>query len=276
MSKNDWDDAFENMGHIPKSKELPEFWSKRAAQYRADGLNNKRRIDTNIPYGKHAREVFDLIWPDTPAKGLVVFVHGGYWIRLDKSYWTDLAEGVRANGWVVCMPSYTLAPEARISEITKQITRAVFKASELVPGPIRLTGHSAGGHLVSRMLCNDTHLPPEVLNRIEHTLSISGLHDLRPLMHTKMNESLQLDLTEATTESAALYKPIDDTSITAWVGGGERPEFIRQSKLLTVMWEGLDATTNCIIDEQHNHFTVIEGLKDPKSPITTELLKPIK
>ncbi len=277
MAKNRWDIAFDNMGHIPNSQELPELWAKRASQYRTAAAAANRRLDTDIKYGDHPREVLDLVWPDDQAKGLVVFVHGGYWIRLDKSYWTDLAEGARANGWVVCLPSYTLAPEARISTITTQISRAIGIAAEQVPGPIRLAGHSAGGHLVSRMLCSDTPLTSTVLNRIEHVVSISGLHDLRPLLQTSMNESLQLDATEAAAESAALHTPTDNASvaasITAWVGGGERPEFIRQSQILKIMWQSFDTVVNCTIDEKHNHFSVIEGLKDPKSPITIELLK---
>ena len=275
MAFTKWDVAFDNMGHIPNSSDLPAFWASRAAQYRNDAVKANRRLDLDIQYGKQSREVFDLVWPDTPPKGLVVFVHGGYWIRLDKSYWTDFAEGARANGWVVCLPSYTLAPEARISHITKQISHAIAKASEFVTGPIRLSGHSAGGHLVSRMLCDDNLLPARVLKRVEHTVSISGLHDLRPLMHTAMNKSLQLDAVEANAESPVLHHPVENAHMTAWVGGGERPEFIRQSQLLKMMWDGLDATISCTIDSQHNHFTVIEGLKDPSSAITQEILKTV-
>lgn len=275
ITTNHWDVAFDNMGHVPNSSDLPAFWAKRAAQYREDAAKANHRIDTDIQYGTQAREVFDLVWPDTTPKGLMVFVHGGYWIRLDKAYWTDLAEGARANGWVVCLPSYTLAPEAHISHITKQVSHAITKASELVAGPIRLSGHSAGGHLVTRMQCGDKLLPASVMQRVEHTVSISGLHDLRPLMHTSMNESLKLDSAEANTESPALHLPVDNTHMTAWVGGGERPEFIRQSELLKIMWDGLGANISCTIDSMHNHFTVIEGLKDPRSAITQEILKTV-
>ena len=273
MSKDQWDLAFENSAHIPGSNKLLKVWTDNAEQYRAAALANGRQLDLDIAYGKHHREIFDLVWPETTPKGLVVLVHGGYWLQFDKSYWTDLAEGVRANGWTVCVPSYTLTPEARISDITIQVSRAIITAAKLVTGPIRLTGHSAGGHLVSRMACNDTMLPLDVLERIEHIVSISGLHDLRPLLNTKMNESLRLDATEAANESTVLHTPISDTSITAWVGGDERPEFIRQSQLLNIMWQGLDANVTCILDERHNHFSVIEGLKIPTSPITKELLK---
>jgi len=275
MTRNRWDDAFENMAHIPDSAELPALWAERAARYRHDCIEAKRELDTDTAYGDHPREVFDLVWPDAAPKGLLVFVHGGYWIRLDKSYWTDLAEGARANGWVVCLPSYTLAPEARISEITLQVGKAIGKAAALIPGPVRLAGHSAGGHLVSRMLCSDTALPANVMERIEHTVSISGLHDLRPLLNVEMNNLLKLDPAEAAIESAVLHTPLGYPSITAWVGGDERPEFIRQSHLLNLMWQSLDARITCHVDLQHNHFTVIEGMKNPDSAITREILKPI-
>ena len=88
-----------------------------------------------------------------------------------------------------------------LSQITGQIARAIAHAAARVDGPIRLSGHSAGGHLVTRMVCADSPLEAGVRNRIEHTLSISGLHDLRPLLHTGMNDTLHLDLAEARAEN---------------------------------------------------------------------------
>lgn len=259
----DWDDAFANMAHVQGSEKLPEFWASRAARYREE----HKAIEQDIPYGSSEREVFDLVMPDTKPKGLAVFVHGGFWMRLDKSYWTDLAEGARAQGWAVCIPSYTLTPEARIFEITRQIAACITKAANRIDGPVRLIGHSAGGHLVTRMLCDDVSLADEVRQRIEHTISLSGLHDLRPLLHTKMNETLGLTLEEATLESAALSVPVGQPRLTAWVGGGERPEFIRQSRLMAIMWKSFDCDTQLVIEDQHNHFTVLEALKDKNSDL---------
>lgn len=264
----DWDDAFANMAHIPGSDALPDLWAKSAADYRASGVD----IELDIAYGDHPRERFDIVWPDGTPKGLAVFIHGGFWIRLDKSYWTDFAEGARANGWAVCLPSYTLAPDARISHMTRQMVNAVEAAAARVSGPLRISGHSAGGHLATRLICDDSALSRQTLDRIAKIFSISGLHDLRPLMQTKMNEMLHLDEAEAVLESAALHRPALATPLTCWVGGGERPEFIRQSQILAQIWDGLDTQTECVIDGQHDHFTVIEGLRASDSPITHSLL----
>lgn len=258
----DWDDAFNNMGHVAGSEALPGLWSKAAAQYRSAVT-----VQTDIAYGKSARNVFDIVLPEGTPKGLVVFVHGGFWMRLSKDFWTHYSEGARAQGWAVAIPSYSLAPDARLSDMTHEISKAITAAANQVSGPIRLVGHSAGGHLVTRQISASSSLPETVLARIEHTVSISGLHDLRPLMQTKMNQTLRIDETEAQTESAALLRPATNARLTAWVGGGERPEFIRQSQLLEFMWRGLDAKTQLIIEGDHNHFTVLEALRRPDSEL---------
>lgn len=264
----DWNRAFDNMAHVAGSAQLPAHWAAEAATYRASGV----RVEQDIAYGDAPREKLDIVWPEGTPTGLAVFVHGGYWMRLEKAHWSQFAEGARARGWAVALPSYTLTPTARISEITQQIARAINVAAERVAGPIRLAGHSAGGHLVARMLCQDSALPAAVTDRIEHVLSISGLHDLRPLLHTGMNETLHLDMAKATAESPALHRPLPGAQLTAWVGGGELPEFIRQAQLMAMMWDGLDAQTRCVVDSVHHHFSVIEALKDPQSPLCDAFL----
>ena len=259
-----WDVSYDNMGHVPGSSKLPAHWAAEAAAYRDGGV----KVETDLAYGDKERRKLDIVWPEGSPKGLAVFVHGGYWMRLSKSDWTQFAEGARASGWAVALPSYTLAPNARISQITAEIGAAISLAADRVDGPIRLAGHSAGGHLVSRMICTNSPLGEPVRSRIDHVVSISGLHDLRPLMRTKMNETLHLDLAEARQESPALLEPLSDKSLTAWVGGGERPEFVRQAKLIHNIWAGFDVQTELVLDGLHNHFTVIEGLKYADSPLT--------
>ena len=260
----DWDDAYDNSGHIAGAQEYVQLWPERAAAFR----DRWHAVSLDLPYGEQERERFDLFHPDGPERGLVVFVHGGYWMRFDKSYWSDLASGALAAGWVVGMPSYSLAPEVRIVAITRQIGRAIAVAASRVRGPIRLAGHSAGGHLVTRMVCKDPPLPAEVFRRIRRVVSISGLHDLHPLMKTKLNDTLRLDVAEAAAESPALLESEEGIPVTAWVGGGERPEFIRQARLLADAWPGAEVH----VDADRHHFDVVEGLHHTSSPLCSALL----
>ncbi len=146
-----------------------------------------------------------------------MFVHGGYWKAFDRSVWSHLAAGPLAHGFAVAVPSYTLCPDARIAGITSEIAAFLDRASAEVPGPIHLSGHSAGGHLVSRMLCTDVGLSSA--DRIAHVVSISGVHDLRPLLATQMNQILHLDAREARAESPVLHAPRPGARLTAVAGG---------------------------------------------------------
>lgn len=261
----DWDDAYANGAHIAGAADYPPRWGTMAAAFRND-LGTQAQTD--IAYGEAPRERLDLFWPAGTPRGVAVFVHGGYWMRFDKSYWSHLAAGALTKGWAVAMPGYTLAPDIRIAGITRQIGAAIGHAAGLVAGEIRLAGHSAGGHLVSRMACTDSPLDTGVQARIAHVLSISGVHDLRPLLRTGMNDTLGLDEDEARAESPALLRPRDGTRLTCWVGADERPEFVRQTALLANIWTGLGAGTRCMEVPGQHHFNVIEGLADPASDLT--------
>jgi acetyl esterase/lipase len=242
------------------------------AQRFRESLSASGRAKLDMPYGERPRNRLDLFLPEGAPKGLVVFVHGGYWLALDKNYWSHLAAGAIAHGYAVTMPSYTLCPAIRIGGIVKEIAAAIDAAAGLVEGPVMLTGHSAGGHLVSRMISVTTPLSPGVQARIRRVVSISGVHDLRPIMKTAMNEKLGIDEAEALAESPALLRPMEGARITCWVGGGERAEFLRQNALLANIWIGLGAVTSAVVEPDRHHFSVIDGLADPAHALTRALL----
>ncbi|MEQ9134222.1 MAG: alpha/beta hydrolase [Thalassobaculum sp.] len=262
----DWDDAYANSPRIPGAADYPPKWARDAAGFR-QAMTGSDRAELDIPYGAGPRDRLDLFRPVGAAKGLAVFVHGGYWMAFDKSSWSHLAAGAVARGWAVAMPSYTLCPEARISEITRQVGKAVAAAADRIAGPIRLAGHSAGGHLVTRMACTDGPMPEPLRARLARVASISGLHDLRPLMRTRMNATLRLDAAEAEAESAALREPLPGLDLLCWVGADERPEFRRQNALLANIWAGLGARRAAVAAAGRHHFDVIADLSDPDSPL---------
>ncbi len=262
----DYDDAYANGAYINDAASYPPKWDEAAQEWRSVE-NAVGRAQLNLSYGEGEREVFDLFYPASgKPKGLLVFVHGGYWLAFDNKSWSHLAEGATARGWAVAMPSYTLAPEARISGITEQIARAIDAAAKVTHGPIVLTGHSAGGHLVARMRCADVALA--AADRLQNIVPISPLSDLRPLMKTTMNADLRLDATEAEAESPLLVKPLRDIPTHVWVGADERPAFLDQARWLA---EGWDNTALTIAPAKH-HFDVIDDLADPDSALITALL----
>lgn len=242
------DDAYANAAHISGADAYPEKWAGFAAAFRAQAL-----CELDLPYGESPRQCFDLFHPSRLAKGVVIFVHGGYWLRFDKSYWSHLAAGPLAHGWCVAMPSYDLCPDIRITEIGAQIARMIDVVAGRTAGGIRLVGHSAGGQLVARLAHDD---------RVEKVVPISPVADLAPLMKTSMNKDLRLDMAEAQAESP-VHLPKPDVPVTVWVGAEERPVFLQQAQALTDAWD-----CDQVIAPGQHHFNVVEALADPQSPLT--------
>jgi arylformamidase len=268
----DWDDAYTNGAHIAQGDSYPARWTQTAQAFRQEiASTGSARLD--LDYGPLSRNRLDLFLPRAAPHGLFIFVHGGYWMRFDKSSWSHLARGALERGFAVALPSYTLCPEIRISGIVREVAAAISFAAKEVKGPLYLAGHSAGGHLVSRMIAQPAVLPEDVRRRVAHVMSISGVHDLRPMMKTAMNATLKLDEAEARGESPPLLDPAPGAQITCWVGAAERAEFIRQNALLANVWRGLGAATHCVVEDNRHHYDVIEGLADPKSPLTKALFE---
>lgn len=255
----DPDRDYANGAFIPGAEDFVPRWTAKAAGFRAE-LGPRARLD--LPYGPGPRHRFDLFLPEAAPKGLLVFVHGGYWLAFGKAEWSHLARGPLARGFAVAMPSYTLAPEARIAAMTQEIAAACRAAAALVTGPLVVTGHSAGGHLSARMGCADVEAP------VTRVVPISPLAELGPLIATAMNETLAIDLAEAATESPARLSLRQGTTAQVWVGAMERPAFLMQARILSEEW-----ACPWTADPGRHHFDVIDGLEDPKSALCAALLQ---
>jgi arylformamidase len=256
----DFDRAYANGPFIPDADGFPPRWEREAAAFR-EAL--RARAQLGIAYGGGARQKLDLFWPDTPPLGLLAFVHGGYWLKFGRECWSHLAAGALARGWACAIPSYTLAPGARIREMTLEIVRAVEVAARLVAGPVVVTGHSAGGHLSARLGCADVGVDAP----IRRVAPISPLADLEPIALTKMNEMLRLDAAEIEAESPARQRLRAGVTAHVFVGAEERPAFLYQARLLSEAWRCPWTPA-----PGRHHFDVIDALADPASALIAACL----
>lgn len=247
------DRAYANGAFIAGAEAYVPRWQAAAAAYRA-GLGRRARL--GLEYGSGARQRFDLFLPDSTPHGVLVFVHGGYWMDFGREEWSHLAMGALARGWACAMPSYTLAPQARIARMTDEITAALREVQAHVAGPLVVTGHSAGGHLAARMACADG------AQGVVRVVPISPLAELAPLMATQMNATLHLDAAEAAAESPARLIPRADVAAHIWVGGAERPAFLWQARCLSENWD-----CPWTVAPDRHHFNVIEDLSQPDSAL---------
>jgi len=175
---------------------------------------------------------------------------------------SHLGAGSLEAGLSFAMVAHTLAPMARISDITAEVTTAIGAIAARTKGPLHLVGHSAGGHLVARM--NGVGADA---SRVARVMPISPLSDLEPLMQTSMNATLGIDAQEAVAESPVSAPKGCARPATVWVGAAERPAFLDQASWLADHWGCAQ-----VIEPARHHFDVIEGLEDAESAMMTALL----
>ena len=260
MDRTALDDAYANAEYIPDAAGFPARWQAAAAAFR-----DSARCDLDIAYTEAPGAAFDLFHPVGPPRGLTCFVHGGYWRRFDKSDWSHLAAGALETGQAVAMIGYPLAPAVRIAQITALVAQAIDAAAARIGGPVRLTGHSAGGHLVARAVMPGA--APACARRIASCVPISPVADLRPLVPQTLNADWRLDPREAAAESPALGRPMAGPRIAVHVGADERPSFLWQARQLAEGWD----VPLPVISGQH-HFDVIDALSDPGSALMRDIL----
>jgi len=267
----DWNDAYANGVNIPGGDRWPSLWADVSGPFR-EHMAIEGRAQLDVEYGPRPRNRMDIFLPKGEPAGLVVYIHGGFWRLLDKSFGSHLAAGPLAHGYAVAMPSYTLTPEVRVTEIGREIAAAIERAGSMVKGPILLTGHSAGGQLATRMVTATSPLGRETAARVNNVVSISGLHDLRPMVRLNYNNDIRIDDAEAEVESPVLLRPMDGTRLICWVGQAERSEFVRQSELLANIWTGLGASTAFYAEPDKHHFNIVDGLAYADHPLTLALV----
>lgn len=251
----DLEAEYNNRARVPEHPAIIASWAKDSAAYREA---NPPRV---VRYGEGERHTFDLF--EASAGPAVMFIHGGYWQALDKSFFSHMARGLNALGISVAVPSYDLCPNVRIGDIARQIRHACIALHEITHSPIVASGHSAGGHLAACVLATEHYVPA--------AYSISGLFELEPLVHTSLNEKLQLTVERAQAYSPILWQAPVGKVLDAVVGGLESSEYLRQSTAIVEAWgaDGVEARYEAIPGA--NHFTIIAPLADSRSAMCARL-----
>jgi len=194
---------------------------------------------------------------------VLLFIHGGYWRALDKSYVSFIAEPFRKAGITVVTPGYDLVPSIRVGGIVEQMRLALdWIVKRLTPERIVVSGHSAGGQLAA-MLALDQAVRGE--GPIVGLAAVSGAFDLRPLLRTSINADLNLSAEEAAEASPllrvkALMGGAALVPLLGVVGGDETQGFKQWTADLVSAWRARGAPAKLCEIAGRNHFTILDAL----------------
>jgi acetyl esterase/lipase len=259
------DAAYDNGRAVAESAKFITDWERRSAEI---ALERPRHLD--LRYGPRERNRIDYFAADAPDCPVLVFIHGGYWQSRAKELFRFIARGPLAHGIGVALVGYTLAPEARLSEIVDEVRTALSwlgaKLHTLSADASRIfvSGWSAGGHLTAAAL--DHHA-------VRGGLAISGLYDLEPIRLSYLNEKLRLESDEVVPLSPLHNIPGDSPPLIVTYGTRELPELQRQSEEYAAARAAAGLPGRVEPVEGCNHYTMLEELADPRGALMELVLE---
>jgi arylformamidase len=272
MDRATLDAAYNNSVAVADSPQRLARWRERSAQLRGGAAAQGSLLD--IPYGKGPRARLDYFRASKTESPLFVFIHGGYWQRNDKEMFAFVADGPRAHGIDVAVVGYTLAPDARLSEIVEEINQSLTFLAERAGDfgfdrdRLFVGGWSAGGHLTAMASRHPA---------CRGGLPISGIFDLEPIALNYLNEKLKLDAGEIATLSPLRIlpdlMPASICPLRMFVGGEELPELKRQSIAYSDAAREHGLAVELTVLPGHHHFSILDELRAPDGAISRALCK---
>ena len=255
-----------------------QVWLDRYPELSAATRARHRHV-LDLRYGPAPKETLDLFVPATAARGTFVFIHGGYWRALDKADFHFVAGPLLAQGISVAVANYDLCPAVSIARIVDECRRMmVWIAREgrhhgVVKGNVVVGGHSAGGHLAAMMFATNWDALGLAQDPLVGGVTLSGVHDLKPLVLASMNADLRLTNAEAARVSPVNHASLTPAPLLVAVGGAETSEFIRQSQLMWDSWpDNRRPAAGPLILAGKHHFSVVADYADPESKLTQATL----
>ena len=267
--------GYNNRAAVP---EHPEWIARYATLSAAAREALAPRLD--VRYGPNPQETMDLFRPAGEPRGTFVFLHGGYWRAFDKRDFSFVAPPLVAQGVAVAVANYDLCPSVGIATIVDECRRAVAfiaregRAHGLASRRIVVGGHSAGGHLVAMLFATDWGRLGFARAPIVGGVTLSGVHDLAPMVLASFNADLKLDAAEVERLSPVRMRPTIPAPLVMAVGGAETTEFVRQTRILWDAWpenRPAGAVQPMLVPERH-HFSVVVDYTDADRDLTRRTL----
>lgn len=230
---------------VPNSREHWAAWGQNSADAR------EQFPPTEVRYGTGEHERMDIFEPTAPARATMLFIHGGYWKAFYKDHFSYLAPPLLPHGVRVAVMSYDLIPGATLRQIVRQARQAASFVSQQYPGPLLVSGHSAGGHLAAMIHCADWQAEGLPAPQLAGSIGISGLYDLLPLRHTEYQPDLKLSVEEARDLSPISHQPTSSAPFIVAVGALESVAFYAQSDQLSAAWPAVASASIRLAGRHH-------------------------
>jgi acetyl esterase/lipase len=153
-------------------------------------VSRNMEVARDIPYGAEDRQVLDVYTrQDVPSKGVVIFVHGGYWDTGSKNDYPFLADSLTDQGFTTVVVNYRLVPIVTFPSYVEDVALAVKWTTENIADyggntqNIFLMGHSAGAHIAALVAFDERYLQNLGLSNktLRGFIGFAGPYDFLPV-----------------------------------------------------------------------------------------------
>ncbi|NXG50157.1 KFA formamidase, partial [Psilopogon haemacephalus] len=230
----------------------------------------------HIPYGCGDREKLDIYFPPDPSETfpVLVYIHGGYWQCLSKEESGFAAPPLVSKGVGVVAVGYDIAPKGHMDAMVLQVRRSIAFLLEHYPRirGVYLCGHSAGAHLAAMVLSTDW-TEYGVVPDIKGAVLVSGVYDLEPILHTYVNDELNM-IREVAQRNSPMRCIVPAASVAVAcevlvaVAQHDSPEFRRQSQEYGQALRAAGWSVSMLDLAGVDHFDIIEKLSEESYILT--------
>uniref|UniRef100_A0A8C3EK88 Kynurenine formamidase n=1 Tax=Corvus moneduloides TaxID=1196302 RepID=A0A8C3EK88_CORMO len=255
----------------------PSRWSPRLDRDTIIGTERARasaQTLLHVPYGNGDGEKLDIYFPTDPCETfpVLVYIHGGYWQCLSKDDSGFAAPPLVSQGVAVVAVGYDTAPEGHMDAMVQQVRRSLVFLVEQYPRirGVYLCGHSAGAHLAAMVLSTDWTEFQEV-PEIKGAVLVSGVYDLEPILHTYVNDVLNMSWEVAQRNSPMRHvTPAVPAAceVLMAVAQHDSPEFRRQSQEYSQALRAAGWSVSLLDLAGVDHFDIIEKLSEDNYILT--------
>ncbi len=256
------------------------FWVSHMAEYEGNDTVASAAVRQAMPprvehYGPNDADLVDIFAP-AGAGGVpvVVYIHGGAWIRNTREDASYSAPTFVGKGAAYLAPDFGSLHSARLPQMVASCQLALEWTLKNAasfggdPNRVFIAGHSSGAHLAGCVLLTDWTKRGLPADAIKGALLMSGLYDLYPVMLSSRREFVHITPEEEAALSPARHLDRITCPIAVLSGDGDSPEFKRQSAVFAEMLRGMGKLHSRTVVFAANHFQEAEQLGRADSQVS--------
>lgn len=161
-----------------------------ALDWVAGGGRGVQQMAQAVPFGTRGQALD--VWAPTAVSAkprpVLIFWHGGGWVKGDRAAYAFAGRAFASRGFVVVIPDYRKVPQVRFPAFLEDGAQAARWTRDNIarfggdPERIALSGHSAGAHTAVMLSLDPQWLRAEGVNpgAIRAAVGLSGPYDFYP------------------------------------------------------------------------------------------------